>query len=275
MAKKSDFPHDLRHFADVLNSFRGHFYDYDIFRDFVDYAAASLLWNGDPKLADDLKNRYQADYTRLNDMFVALVNTMAEHTSDGGWYDALGSLYQVIASRNKCSWLGQFFTPPAVCDLMAQMQAGDVADDATTANDPACGSGRTLLALNAIRPGLYIIAQDLDPICTRMAAINMALHGIKGQALNGNSLKPDDFSFGYEINPRLYTLGGIPHTLPITREQSYAWQMWQSHLKAISAAKTDPKAITPKNIIKTPAGDPKPPKNDNLAGLPATQMTIF
>jgi type I restriction enzyme M protein len=263
MAKTTDFPSDLRHFAGVMNTLSGHYYDYDIFRDFVDYTTACLLWHGDAKLAQELQTRYRDDYPRFKDLFVALLNTMAEQTIDGGWYDALGSLYEVIASRNKCSWLGQFFTPPSLCDMMAQFQAQDVREDAKTANDPACGSGRTLLALNAVRPGLYYIAQDLDPICTKMTAINMALHGAKGQSVNGSSLDPDDFQFGYEVNPRLYTMQGIPHLLPITKDASYAHQMWQRQLEHINA---------PKEPEKLPA---KIPEVQKLAGLPATQLTIF
>jgi len=184
---------------------------------------------------------------------------MADQTIDARWYDALGTLYEVIASRNKCSWMGQFFTPASLCDMMAQLQAGDVSDDASTANDPACGSGRTLLALNAIRPGLYFVAQDLDPICTKMAAINMAFHGIKGQSVNGNTLQPDEFIFGYEVNPRLYTIGGLPHLVPITRETSYVHNLWEKRLE-------QPSAPEPRKTEK-PA--------QNLAGLPATQLSIF
>lgn len=275
MAKKTDFPTDLRHFAGVTNTFRGHFYDYDIFRDFVDYTTACLLWHGDVKLADELKARYKDDYPRFKDLFVALLNTMAEQTVDGGWYDALGTLYEVIASRNKCSWLGQFFTPPSLCNLMAEFQAKDVADDAKTANDPACGSGRTLLALNAIRPGLYYVAQDLDPICTKMAAINMALHGVKGQAINGNSLEPDHFNFGYEINPRLYTMQGMPHITHITKEASYVHSMWEHRAKQVAqAAEIAPTMPIEPALVSNPIAATKratePPKNP-----PAHQLTIF
>ncbi len=233
MAKTRDFPPALRHFVKVLNSFRGYYYDYDIFRDFIDYTTACMLWNGDKQLADQLKDRYKEDYPRFGEMYKALVQTMADNmTEDLAWYDALGTLYEEIASNSKASFLGQFFTPPTVCDFMAQIQQPleECGDKKTglTVNDPACGSGRTLLAFNKVAPGNYLVGQDVDVICTKMTAINLALHGCKGQALNGDSLRPDHFVFGYEINPRIFTLGGLPHLVPISKEQSIAWQVWHN-----------------------------------------------
>lgn len=233
MAKTRDFPHTLRHFVQVLNSFRGYWYDYDIFRDFIDYTTACFLWEGDKQLAERLKDHYKDDYPRFADLFRALVNTMADNMAeDLDWFDALGSLYEQIASNSKASFLGQFFTPPTVCDFMAQIQAPleECGEKKTglTVNDPACGSGRTLLAFNKVAPGNYLVGQDVDVICTKMTAINLALHGCKGQALNGDSLRPDHFSFGYEINPRIFTLGGMPHIVPITQEQSVAYQVWHN-----------------------------------------------
>ncbi|MBS4056514.1 MAG: N-6 DNA methylase [Bacteroidales bacterium] len=249
MAKTRDFPPALRHFVKVLNSFRGYYYDYDIFRDFIDYTTACFLWEGDKELADQLKGRYKEDYPRFNEMFTALVNTMADNMSeDLAWYDALGTLYEEIASYSKASFLGQFFTPPTVCDFMAQIQQPlsecDEKRTGLTVNDPASGSGRMLLAFNKVAPGNYLVGQDVDVICTKMTAINLALHGCKGQALNGDSLWPDHFVFGYEINPRIFTLGGLPHIVPIRKEQSVAWQVWHSNdgepIKAHPEKQTEP-----------------------------------
>lgn len=54
----------------------------------------------------------------------------------------------------------------------------------------------------------------------------MALHGCKGQAVNGNSLMPTDFHFGYEINYHLRPGIAVPHLIPITKEQSYTYQVY-------------------------------------------------
>ncbi len=119
---------------------------------------------------------------------------------------------------------------------MAQVQAPlpEVGEKTTglTVNDPACGSGRMLLAFNNVAPGNYLVGQDLDHICTKMTAINMALHGCQGQAVNGNSLNPEDFRFGFEVNPRIFIMGGIPHLFPISAGESYSHIMWKKHLAA-------------------------------------------
>jgi len=269
MAKTRDFPHSLRHFVKVLNSFKGYWYDYDIFRDFVDYTTACLLWEGDKELAKRLKDHYKDDYSKFAELFKALVNTMHDNLGeDLDWFDALGTLYEEIASNSKASFLGQFFTPSTVCDFMAQItQPLDECGEkrtGLTVNDPASGSGRTLLAFNKVAPGNYLVGQDVDVICTKMTAINLALHGCKGQSLNGDSLRPDHFIFGYEINSMINLTQGIPHIIPITKEQSVAWQVWHNK-------KGEPIPVTP-NALPVPAQAKKQifpqPKTVN-------QLTLF
>ncbi len=270
MAKTRDFPPTLRHFVKVLNSFRGYYYDYDVFRDFVDYTAASLLWEGDKQLAEQLKARYKEDYPMFGELFKAMVQTIHDNLAeDLDWYDALGTLYEEIASQSKASFLGQFFTPPTVCDFMAQIQRPleECGDRKTglTINDPTCGSGRLLLAFNKFAPGNYLVGQDVDVICTKMTAINMALHGCRGQSINGNSLMPDDFKFGYEINPMINLTGGIPHILPLTKKQSVAWNVWHNR-------NGKPLEVAPNgaNSIK------QVQENKTIPELvPGTQLTLF
>lgn len=246
MAKTTDFPHKLRHFVKVLNSFRGYYHDYDIFRDFIDYTTSCLLWKGDKEVADRLKSHYKEDYIRFNELFAALVQTMSDNLADElDWFDALGTLYEEISSRSKASFLGQFFTPPEICDMIARMQVPTEKVTNKTVNDPACGSGRLLLAFNMIAPGNYLVAQDLDPICTKMAAINFALHGCKGQVINGDSLNPADFKFGYEINPMINMVGGMPHIFQISKEKSVAWQIWENRRKEVEAEALPKPAIVP------------------------------
>jgi type I restriction enzyme M protein len=270
MAKTRDFPTELRHFVKVLNSFKGYWYDYDIFRDFIDYTAASFLWEGDKELAERLKDTYKDDYPRFAEMFVALVQTMNDRiVEELDWYDALGTLYEEISSRSKSSLLGQFFTPATVCDFMAGITQplSECGEKRTglTVNDPASGSGRTLLAFNKVAPGNYLVGQDLDAICTKMTAINMALHGCTGQALNGDSLRPDNFVFGYEVNPMIRLTGGIPHLLPLQKEQSVSYRMWHNKLG-------EPMPVLQSLTVPDPEPLPIMPKKQHEPGL---QLSIF
>jgi hypothetical protein len=137
------------------------------------------------------------------------------------WYDMLGWLYEYIASNYKRKGMGQFFTPPYLCDMMVRINnpvicertnKNNVITGPTTIQDPACGSGRMLLAaasswINAQQEedyryvdGFYMCANDLDAMCTKMTAINFVLHGLTGEVTCANGLwMEDDYRFGYQI----------------------------------------------------------------------------
>ena len=60
-----------------------------------------------------------------------------------GWIDVFGNIYEeMYQSKGKSSMLGQFFTPEGLCTIMAKINGGI----SGKTGDPACGSGRTLLA---------------------------------------------------------------------------------------------------------------------------------
>lgn len=82
---------------------------------------------------------------------------------------------------------GQFFTPDHLCSVMAQMQMS-AADTGKRILDPACGSGRTLLACADINRNNEFYGVDVDIRCVRMAAINMALRNLYGWVTWGNTL---------------------------------------------------------------------------------------
>jgi type I restriction enzyme M protein len=222
-----DYPPKLRSFGKLISGFT-HLYDYEVFSDLIDYTIACLLYHGDKTTADRLKARYKEYYDKFQQLYLSLMQTThdcLEHDSD--WFDVLGTTYEIIASGSKRSGLGQFFTPKTVCDFMAKIQAPEEPVTDLRVNDPACGSGRTLLAFNSVAPGNFLYGDDLDPICTKMAAINLAIHGCKGQACNTNSLWPEDWRFGYQVNPYLYSMMGIPHLFHINKEQSATYRHWE------------------------------------------------
>lgn len=235
MAKTRDFHPSLKHFLKVFNSFKGYYYDYDIFSDFIDFSIGCLLWDGDPNVSEHLKKKYQDDYPLFAELFRSMIATMDENLSSHQWFDVVGTLYESIASYSKCSFLGQFFTPAAICDLIAAVLAdANMTGKKLLISDPAAGSGRMLLAFNGIAPGNILIAQDIDHICTKMCAINMAIHGCQGQAINGNSLGTDDiFKFGYEVNPNIMLTHGIPHLFPMKMDNAIPIIVLENKLKSI------------------------------------------
>lgn len=125
-----------------------------------------------------------------------------DHTAGGGWFDGLGQIYEHLASRSKTSRMGQFFTPPEVCDVMARI-CYDGQEAPPQAYDPCAGSGRLLLAQRAVRKDIDLyVAGDVDPVCVKMCALNFWLHGMRGEVACMNSLSLQWY-FAYQTHPRL------------------------------------------------------------------------
>ncbi len=125
-----------------------------------------------------------------------------EQTAEGGWFDSLGQIYEYLASRSKASRLGQFFTPEHVCNVIAQVTLQDEPPKGYTMLDPACGSGRMLLAAHALKRDHGVVyAADVDAVCAKMCALNFWMHGIRGEVACMNSLSLE-WRFALQTHPR-------------------------------------------------------------------------
>ena len=125
----------------------------------------------------------------------------------GGWIDFFGEIYEeMYQSNRKASTLGQFFTPPSVCDMMSELSVpvyGRI-------NDSACGSGRTLLASASAsrfsRSNVYF-GEDIDSVSVKMCALNLMIHGCRGFVLQHDSIiEKEMFDFGFRINDIRYPI---------------------------------------------------------------------
>ena len=227
MAKTTDVPHELRDFNRLFSNLE-HGWNYDRFyADFIDFLTESFMPERQG-VYEDLKKRYKSldGFVKLTHEFIRTQDRQIVEDGMNGWFDALGGFYEILTSRGKSQWLGQFFTPKEVCTMMAMM-AGATSDNTSkglTVHDPASGSGRMLLAWHAIAPGNYQFGADLDPICAKMTAINMCIHGCEGEAVCMDSLKLE-WRFGYRINRRIRATGQ-PTIEPIEREQSRIMAHW-------------------------------------------------
>lgn len=137
---------------------------------------------------------------------VIWADKIAEAMENGEWKDFFGELYEkMYQTRGKASILGQFYTPTHLCDLLTKCVS---TGDERRINDPACGSGRTLLAHFAhteFDPKGYYIGEDIDTISVKMCALNMMIHGMRGRAVRHDTLKsPVHFDYGYEVNEIRY-----------------------------------------------------------------------
>lgn len=226
-AKSTDIPRELREFNKVFQRLTYRFDTFTAYRDYLDYCLYIFNTERDPKFIERLKDHYKDHYSVFPEAFRehVLVNyQMISETNE--WYDLMGTYYEAVLSSSKASAFGQFFTPPSVCNMIAQMHVHNEKPVQKRVNDPACGSGRTLLAFHAIAPGNFMYGDDLDPMCSAMCAVNLVMHGAQGQVCNMNSLSLDDWRFGYEINPHLYTLGLIS-IRPISKDQAFSLQHWK------------------------------------------------
>jgi type I restriction enzyme M protein len=124
------------------------------------------------------------------------------------FYDPLGRMYETITSKYKSSMLGQYFTPEHIVDMMTQINGvGKKRNEFISIFDPACGSGR--MGLSAATHGMlngnptWVTMNDIDPICTKMTAVNMALNGVVGEAvcMDGLDITNESFRFAYKVTP--------------------------------------------------------------------------
>lgn len=126
--------------------------------------------------------------------------TLALETSPG---DVLGQVFSALELHNKHR--GQFFTPDAICRLMAQLQFGDkaaleqiiVRNGYITALEPCCGAGAMLIAMTQVmrehgfnpQQQLHVTAIDIDARAVHMAYVQLSLLHIPAVVLVGDALR--------------------------------------------------------------------------------------
>ncbi len=155
---------------------------------------------------------------------------MAKKIMYQNWWDALGEIYEnCVVSKSKATSTGQFFTPPTVCDMMAQVINGTEPIFNKDISDPTCGSGRNLLAFNAINPGNNLYAEDIDKTSCLMTVANFLVHGIKGEVVWHDSLAATSWFGGWKVNEFFHNpfseLCNFPHMRPIEQCDSYIMAM--------------------------------------------------
>ena len=156
-------------------------------------------------------NKYEKpDAYRFSEALSALI---IEMMGDGfGLVDILGEFYEQNLSHGHN---GQFFTPQPICDLMARMI--NPTTDGKRIADPACGSGRLLMAMAKVNRLGYFYGADVDVTCAKMTVINLCLNGMFGEVAWMDSLT-NRFYMAWEIFP---TIKGCPCIKPIPKELSY------------------------------------------------------
>lgn len=212
------------------------------FSSFLDYA----LWRLAPQCSETMSDELQ----RLDKMYkqemVPVMYDMFEAWSiacdnDGeGFYDALGDLFMECVSHGRN---GQFFTPQPICDMMAEMSYDEQLEPGKTVCDPACGSGRMLLAMAKKQRRLKFFAADNDHTCTKMAALNLLVNCMEGEVAWMNTLSMEHYR-SYHIRNVLYGTHYIP-VLTITGKNETLFV--QRYKEAVSEMKETAK---PKPVVE-------------------------
>ncbi|WP_443021808.1 N-6 DNA methylase [Sphingobium sp.] len=201
-------PSQDRHIRNVLKLFdaNGHRHDrYRLFSDCMELIALSISNSVDLCSRPDREVRYFEIVGRYDRPAVEMfAQVFAEITMalEAGLNDVLGHIFTELEIHNKNR--GQFFTPYAVCQMMAQVTLGG-ADEAQAligakgfvrAMEPACGAGAMVIALAEVvraaginyQRHLHVTAVDIDSRAVHMAYIQFALLHIPAHVIVGNSL---------------------------------------------------------------------------------------
>jgi hypothetical protein len=184
---------------------------HSVFSDFLTLLMCAFsLGQREEEYLKTIRKYEKPEAYRISEALAALV---VEMTGDGtGMVDVLGAYFEQHLSYGRN---GQFFTPQNICDMMARLMNPTTPLERIL--DPACGSGRMLMAMAKVNRFATFYGADNDRNCAMMCAINMCLNGMYGEVAWMNSIT-NQFYAAWHIHP---TAKGCPCITPISEQQSY------------------------------------------------------
>jgi len=223
-------------FATLMKRFE---YQYDLrttFDDFLTMTICAFSRNPMTGLSFD-EDLYMATIDKYKDdelrflfpkALASLTDEMTERLESNSCNDILGEFYELNLYRKGAQ---QYFTPWPICQFMAKasFNVGDrKPEQSLRILDPACGSGRMLLAsAKDSGPTHEYYGIDTDHACVKMTAINLFLGGLfKSEVMCANALLPDDFRVSYVISFIPFGIFKIEE-----KEKSRLWKLCQNTLK--------------------------------------------
>jgi type I restriction enzyme M protein len=253
MKKCADSPAEPNTLEKMLSEFayRNGFEMSQVFDSWLEYIIVFFSIENKP-----IENwKYKPEHNKFfYELMTEWIRLMEKQVECKGWYDAFGAMYEsLIAGTSRRSGRGQFFTPSNVCDLMAQFHVNseDMKGRGRRVGDPTCGSGRNLLAFHSHAPGNYVYGEDIDRTCCMMTVCNFLIHGCVGEVVWHDSIMPDSWYHGWEVNRRLNNpfskYFGLPHVSELSQEDSFSSRVWES--KRLEIEKKEAAGIERKKVI--------------------------
>ena len=224
-----------KHRADATKDFESYFEALSgkyspgvIFIDFLDYALLAMKWWETNRDFSYYEQKYGEAFPRFMDMFIAF----SEASDNGGlgFRDALGDLFMELVSHGHN---GQYFTPDPVCDMMTQITMPQIKDGQSVL-DPACGSGRMLLAAAKCNRHARFYGCDIDIVCCKMAVINLLINSLDGEVALMDSLRME-YTKSWKVGTR--NVQGV--FLPVYREieDKEESALWHNHINSFGQIK--------------------------------------
>jgi type I restriction-modification system DNA methylase subunit len=210
------------------------------FADFVEIAAATahqVPYHAGALPKDEAFERVEQSYLdaikRYDKAEVQQIVTLYATASLGmmeNQTDFLGAAFMNLEIGNEHR--GQFFTPPHVSRMMADMTFTGMEDyirekGYITVDEPAAGAGGMLIeAANALqrqgfdpRMTMYFRATDVDRACFNMAYFQLSTLGLCGEVIHGNSLSQEVWDRRPTPQLSILNAGLAPHRQADTAPQ--------------------------------------------------------
>lgn len=220
--------YNLKNLEAIFDKIAGHRSKWEVFDSMLDYY---LLFHRYYPTAEKLEEvRHQAlscpDKVSILGFFQEIADLQPE-----GFGDPLGEFYMQHLANSR---IGQYFTPEPLTKVLAQKTIGTKSKAGQKVLDPACGTGRTLLAAASINRHMYFYGADLDATCCKMALSNMMMNSLTGEIAHMNSIT-NEFFRGYQCRTKLVSGFYYPYFIEFTEpEKSRIW------LHAQATATSDP-----------------------------------
>lgn len=197
---------------------------WQVFSDFLSMAANAISNSVDTQNFKSREENYLAIIKKYTpdeqklfpELFACLVLALEKDLETKGFVDVLGVLFHELELHNH--YVGQFFTPQNVCNMMGEITIGEPATELEEKGfisvlEPCIGSGAMVLGFaqafsnRKFNPQKQLVVKgiDIDIKCVHMTYIQLSLYGIPAVVVHGNTLTNEEWSHWYTPT---YILGG-------------------------------------------------------------------